>query len=178
MSHTAVDICRDLIRCPSVTPEDAGALGRIEGLLRPAGFDIHRITFSEPDYPDIGNLYARIGTEGPCLLFAGHTDVVPPGDAQKWRFNPFSAEIADGMMWGRGAVDMKGGVAASIAAVLAYIETYAPIEHRQDFKKVWRDDLMPEADQALSDPDDSDHHKERATAYLQSTCKAEWKAKK
>ena len=124
MSHTAVDICRDLIRCPSVTPEDAGALGRIEGLLRPAGFDIHRITFSEPDYPDIGNLYARIGTEGPCLLFAGHTDVVPPGDAQKWRFNPFSAEIADGMMWGRGAVDMKGGVAASIAAVLAYIERH------------------------------------------------------
>ena len=121
MTPSVIDICRDLIRCPSVTPADEGALGLIETLLGSAGFETKRITFSEPNYPDIGNLYARVGTGGPCLLFAGHTDVVPPGDAQKWRFDPFSAEIADGMMWGRGAVDMKGGVAASLAAVLAYL---------------------------------------------------------
>ena len=124
MTPSVIDICRDLIRCPSVTPADEGALGLIETLLGSAGFETKRITFSEPMYPDIGNLYARIGSGGPCLLFAGHTDVVPPGDAQKWRFDPFSAEIAEGMMWGRGAVDMKGGVAASLAAVLAFIERH------------------------------------------------------
>jgi succinyl-diaminopimelate desuccinylase len=124
VSATVVDICRDLIRCASVTPADAGALGTIERLLAAAGFETQRVTFSEPNYPDIGNLYARIGTEGPCLLFAGHTDVVPPGDAESWRFDPFAAEIADGMMWGRGAVDMKGGVAASLAATLAYLASH------------------------------------------------------
>ena len=116
-----VTLARDLIRCPSVTPEDAGALGLLETVLKRAGFDTHRVVFSEPGWPDTDNLYARIGAGSPCLLFAGHTDVVPPGDAARWRFDPFSAEIADGMVWGRGAVDMKGGVAASVAATLAYL---------------------------------------------------------
>lgn len=118
---TALDITRGLIRCPSVTPDDGGALGYIETLLKPAGFEVHRVTFREEGWPDIENLYARIGSGSPSLLFAGHTDVVPPGNAEDWRFDPFSAEIADGMVWGRGAVDMKGGVAASIAAVLSWI---------------------------------------------------------
>jgi succinyl-diaminopimelate desuccinylase len=114
-------LTRDLIRCPSVTPADAGALGLVESVLKGAGFETHRVVFSEDGYPDTDNLYARIGSGSPCLVFAGHTDVVPVGDAAHWRFDPFSAEIAEGMVWGRGAVDMKGGVAASIAAVLAFL---------------------------------------------------------
>ena len=110
---SALDIARDLIRCPSVTPDDKGALGVIETLLQGAGFETHRIVFKEEGWPDIGNLYARIGAGHPHLTFAGHTDVVPPGAAADWRFDPFSAEVAEGMLWGRGAVDMKGGIAAS-----------------------------------------------------------------
>lgn len=121
-----VTLARDLIRCPSVTPADAGALGLLEDRLKSAGFETHRVVFSEPGSPDIDNLYARIGSGSPCLVFAGHTDVVPPGDAAAWRFDPFSAEVADGMVWGRGAVDMKGGVAASAAAVFRHLEKHGP----------------------------------------------------
>lgn len=117
----AVSIAQDLIRCPSVTPAEAGALGLIESMLAGAGFKTQRVLFSQEGYPDTDNLYARFGTQAPCLMFAGHTDVVPPGDAAQWRFDPFSAQIADDMMWGRGAVDMKGGLAASIAAVLSFL---------------------------------------------------------
>lgn len=121
---TALSIAQDLIRCPSITPDDKGALNIIEGLLKGAGFETHRIVFSESGWPDTDNLYARIGTGHPHLVFAGHTDVVPPGEVAHWRFNPFSAEVADGFLWGRGAVDMKGGVAASLAAVLEYLTTH------------------------------------------------------
>ena len=117
----ALTLLRDLIRCPSVTPEDAGALGVVERALAGAGFRTQRVPFSQPGTPDIDNLYARLGEDGPCLLFAAHTDVVPPGDAAEWRFDPFSAEIADRMVWGRGAVDMKGGLAAALAATLAFV---------------------------------------------------------
>jgi succinyl-diaminopimelate desuccinylase len=120
----ALDLCRALIRCPSVTPADAGALGLIERTLAQAGFETHLVSFSQAGYPDTPNLYARIGTGAPCLLFAGHTDVVPVGDASAWRFDPFSAEVAEGMIWGRGATDMKGGVAASIAATLAHLRAH------------------------------------------------------
>ncbi|MDB5570176.1 MAG: succinyl-diaminopimelate desuccinylase [Hyphomicrobiales bacterium] len=120
----ALSLVRDLIRCPSVTPADAGALGLIERVLAGAGFETHRVVFRQEGYPDTDNLYARLGSQAPCLLFAGHTDVVPPGDTDQWRFDPFSAEIADGMVWGRGAVDMKGGLACSIAAVLGYLEAH------------------------------------------------------
>jgi Acetylornithine deacetylase/Succinyl-diaminopimelate desuccinylase and related deacylases len=78
--NDAVSITRDLVRCPSVTPADAGALGVLENILKAAGFETHRVTFSEPGTSDIDNLYARIGTEAPHITFAGHTDVVPPGD--------------------------------------------------------------------------------------------------
>ncbi len=120
-SSKAVDLCRALIRCPSVTPEDGGALGILEDRLKAAGFSTHRLRFSEPGTPDIDNLYARIGSGAPCLVFAGHTDVVPPGDTAAWRFDPFSGEIADGALWGRGASDMKGGIAAFAAAALDYV---------------------------------------------------------
>ncbi|GAB4064790.1 succinyl-diaminopimelate desuccinylase [Ancylobacter sonchi] len=113
-----VEIARALIRCPSVTPEEGGALACLEKLLGAAGFRVHRVTLTGPDTPDIENLYARFGTRGPNLCFAGHTDVVPPGDAAHWRFPPFEAAIHGGLLYGRGAVDMKGGVAAFVAAAL------------------------------------------------------------
>jgi succinyl-diaminopimelate desuccinylase len=117
----AVSIARDLVRCPSVTPADAGALGVLENLLKAAGFETHRVTFDEPGTADIDNLYARIGSEAPHLTFAGHTDVVPPGDESAWTHGAFSGEVKDGFLYGRGAVDMKGGIACSLAAVLQYL---------------------------------------------------------
>ena len=93
----------------------------LERLLGAAGFDVHRVTFSEPGTADIDNLYARIGTEAPHLVFAGHTDVVPPGDEAAWTLAPFAGEVKDGMLYGRGTVDMKGGIACSVAAVLDYL---------------------------------------------------------
>jgi succinyl-diaminopimelate desuccinylase len=117
----ALSIARDLIRCPSVTPADAGALGVLEKALAAAGFTCHRVTFSEPGTADIDNLYARIGTEAPHITFAGHTDVVPPGDETAWTLGAFSGEVKDGFLYGRGAVDMKGGIACSVAAVLQYL---------------------------------------------------------
>ncbi|BAM92808.1 succinyl-diaminopimelate desuccinylase [Bradyrhizobium oligotrophicum S58] len=117
----ALSITRDLIRCPSVTPADAGALGVLETLLKEAGFATHRVTFSEAGTADIDNLYARIGTEEPHITFAGHTDVVPPGDEAAWSLGAFSGEVKDGYIYGRGAVDMKGGIACSVAAALDYL---------------------------------------------------------
>jgi succinyl-diaminopimelate desuccinylase len=117
----ALSIARDLIRCPSVTPADAGALGVLENLLKSHGFGVHRVTFSEPGTADIDNLYARIGNETPHIAFAGHTDVVPVGDEAAWSIGAFSGEVKDGFLYGRGAVDMKGGIACSVAAVLQYL---------------------------------------------------------
>ncbi|MDH6263244.1 succinyl-diaminopimelate desuccinylase [Bradyrhizobium sp. BR13661] len=117
----ALSIARDLIRCPSVTPEDAGALGVLEKALNAAGFICHHVTFSEDGIADVDNLYARIGTEGPHITFAGHTDVVPPGDESAWSVGAFSGEVKDGFLHGRGAVDMKGGIACSVAAVLEHL---------------------------------------------------------
>ncbi|TDR89870.1 succinyl-diaminopimelate desuccinylase [Enterovirga rhinocerotis] len=116
-----VALARALIRCRSVTPADDGALEVCAAALASAGFKIERPVFSEPGYPDIPNLYARLGTAGPCLVFAGHTDVVPPGDEAAWRHDPFGAVIDEGWLYGRGAVDMKGGVAAALAASLAFV---------------------------------------------------------
>jgi succinyl-diaminopimelate desuccinylase len=118
---SALDIARALIAFPSVTPADAGALPYLEDLLAGAGFSAELVTFSEAGTPDVLNLYARFGTAAPNLVFAGHTDVVPPGDASRWRFDPFSGEVAEGFIWGRGACDMKGGLAAGVAAALRFI---------------------------------------------------------
>lgn len=105
-------LLQDLIRCPSVTPADAGAMAVLEAALAPLGFTCTPLRFGE-----IENLFARRGTGAPHLCFAGHTDVVPPGDAAGWSTDPFGAEVRDGTVYGRGAVDMKGGIAAWIAAV-------------------------------------------------------------
>ena len=116
-----VAIARDLLRCPSVTPTEGGALSFLEATLKGAGFTVHRMTFSERGTADVENLYARIGTKAPHLMFAGHTDVVPPGDPKAWSHAPFSADIADGVLYGRGAVDMKGAIACKIAAALDHL---------------------------------------------------------
>ena len=117
---------RALIACRSVTPADGGAQTYLAGVLERAGFRIERLTFSAPGTPDVGNLFATIGSGTPHLVFAGHTDVVPPGDETRWLHPPFAGEIADGAIFGRGAVDMKGGIAAFVAAVLAYRAAAAP----------------------------------------------------
>src|SRR6201995_2144688 len=119
--NDALSIAQALIRCPSVTPQDAGALGLLENLLKPAGFEVHRVTFSEPGFADVDNLYARIGKDGPHIAFAGHTDVVPAGNEAAWKHGAFAGEVKDGFLYGRGAVDMKGGIACSVAAVLQYL---------------------------------------------------------
>ncbi len=113
-----------LIRCPSVTPAEGGALTVLEAMLAPLGFKVERMVAREPGLADVENLYARLGTGGPHLMFAGHTDVVPPGDEGAWSHPPFAAEIAGGEMFGRGAVDMKGGIACFVAAVARHIETH------------------------------------------------------
>lgn len=117
----AVTLLQDLIKCPSVTPLEGGALQYLEDVLKPLGFKVERIVFSEDGQPDVENLYARYGDKGPHLMFAGHTDVVPTGDEASWTHPPFSAEIDNGEIYGRGAVDMKGGIACFIAAFSSYL---------------------------------------------------------
>jgi succinyl-diaminopimelate desuccinylase len=117
----AATLLADLIRCPSVTPHEAGTLTYIADLLERAGFAVDRLTFSDPDTPDVENLFASIGGGKPHLVFNGHTDVVPPGDEGRWTHPPFAAERENGVMFGRGAVDMKGGVACFLAATLSYL---------------------------------------------------------
>ncbi|MBG1232763.1 succinyl-diaminopimelate desuccinylase [Aestuariivirga litoralis] len=120
-SKPATTILQDLIRCRSVTPDEGGALSYLEKLLGDAGFACHRLTFKAEGTPDVENLFARFGTAQPHLCFAGHTDVVPPGDESKWAHPPFAAEIADGKIFGRGATDMKGSIAAFAAAALDHV---------------------------------------------------------
>jgi succinyl-diaminopimelate desuccinylase len=124
MSPPAADpivLARELVRCPSVTPAEGGALAFVEGVLKAAGFAVHRVTFAEPGTAPVENLYARIGDAGPHFVFAGHTDVVPPGDEAKWTHSPFAGDIAGGALYGRGAVDMKGAVACMLAAALDHL---------------------------------------------------------
>ena len=115
-----VALTQALVRCPSVTPAEGGALALIDKLLTAEGYTVHRPVFSEPGQPEVENLYARIGSDGPVFVIAGHTDVVPPGDAAAWTRDPFSGDVADGILHGRGACDMKGGVAAMVAAAIRF----------------------------------------------------------
>jgi succinyl-diaminopimelate desuccinylase len=115
-----VALTQALVRCPSVTPEEGGALALLEAVFLSHGYSVERPVFGEPGTADVENLYARIGTEAPVFVIAGHTDVVPVGDAASWTRDPFGAEIVDGTLYGRGACDMKGGLAAMIAAALRY----------------------------------------------------------
>ncbi len=117
----SVALARDLIRCPSVTPADAGALDVLQHFLCAAGFSCVRKIFTEPGTPDVDNLFAKIGDGAPHLVFAGHTDVVPPGDLSRWRHDPFAGEIESHCLWGRGASDMKGAVAAFAVAARDFV---------------------------------------------------------
>jgi succinyl-diaminopimelate desuccinylase len=116
-----VDLARRLIRCPSVTPKEAGALDLLEQELGALGFKVWRKTFSQEGTDDVENLYARLGDGAPNLCFAGHTDVVPVGDEAAWSVDPFEGALSDGVLIGRGAVDMKGAIAAFVAAAAQVI---------------------------------------------------------
>ncbi len=118
-----VELAQSLIRCESVTPVEGGALTALEDWLQPLGFKAERMPFQDQNTPDVDNLFARIGSAnaGRHLCFAGHTDVVPVGNPADWRDPPFAATIREGVLYGRGAVDMKGAIAAFVAAAAAYL---------------------------------------------------------
>lgn len=118
-----VAIAQALVRCESVTPDDGGALSLLQQILQPAGFACYRLPMQEPGTPDVDNLYARRGSTGPNLCFAGHTDVVPPGDAAKWKHPPFAGVIDHGVLYGRGTVDMKGAIACFVAATMRHLKS-------------------------------------------------------
>jgi succinyl-diaminopimelate desuccinylase len=124
MKHTPLDpvtMLQQLVRCPSVTPHEAGALTTVQTWLDSAGFTSSRLVFTASNSPDIDNLFSRIGTAGPHLCFAGHTDVVPQGDETIWTHAPFAADIKDGYIFGRGTTDMKGSVTAFAAAACDFV---------------------------------------------------------
>lgn len=112
-----VPLAQGLIRCPSVTPEDAGALDVLAASLERLGFCSERLFFEQAGTPSVHNLYAQLGSGGPHFCFAGHTDVVPVGDQAAWSVDPFEAKIDNGVLYGRGAADMKSAIAAFVAAV-------------------------------------------------------------
>ncbi|MFI4986972.1 MAG: succinyl-diaminopimelate desuccinylase [Alphaproteobacteria bacterium] len=123
-SNSAVDpveLTQALIRCPSVTPHEGGALALLEERLKTLGFACHRLAFTAAGTPDVENLYARLGTRAPNFCFAGHTDVVPVGNAAAWTVEPFGAALKDGELYGRGATDMKGAIAAFVAAASRFL---------------------------------------------------------
>ena len=122
MSLDPVQFAADLIRCPSVTPADAGALDVLERALTDLGFACTRLPFEEDGTERVDNLYARLGHEGPHICFAGHTDVVPVGAEADWQVDPFAGEIREQCLWGRGAADMKGAIAAFVAAIAAHLD--------------------------------------------------------
>jgi len=121
MAFDPVKFAARLIACPSITPLEAGALDLLQNTLEPLGFVCTRLPFGDENSAPVDNLYARLGTEGPHFCFAGHSDVVPIGDIENWQYEPFSATIANGILYGRGAVDMKGAIAAFIGAVCDYL---------------------------------------------------------
>ena len=123
MTINALELSKALIQCPSVTPEDGGSQRVLREALEAIGFTCHSMTFSDADTPDVINLYARIGDQSPNLCFAGHTDVVPVGDKDAWIDQPFEATVRDGLLYGRGASDMKAAIACFAAAASQFLET-------------------------------------------------------
>lgn len=121
MSLDVIELTQKLIACPSVTPKDEGALVYLGEQLESLGFTCHHMTFG-----DVPNLFARLGNEGPHICYGGHTDVVPAGDEDAWTYGAFNPHIEDGVLYGRGASDMKGSVAAFVAGVSAYLDKHQP----------------------------------------------------
>ena len=116
-----IELTSELIQCKSITPKSEGSLDIIISYLEPLGFNCERIDFGE-GIEKVENLYARFGTMEPNIAFAGHVDVVPTGDINNWSINPFGGEVKEGKVWGRGAADMKSGIAAFIAAVSDFLK--------------------------------------------------------
>src|SRR5262249_18783378 len=116
-----IELTRALVRCESVTPREAGALQQLERTLSSLGFACERMDFTEAGTDDVANLYARIGSSGKHFCFAGHSDVVPVGDLSSWTIGPFAAELSAGYLFGRGAADMKGAIAAFTEAVARFL---------------------------------------------------------
>ena len=125
MTLDPVEFTADLIRCPSITPSEGGALDLLQHTLEGLGFKCYRLPFSDVDTPDVDNLYARYGKATPNFCFAGHTDVVPTGPVEEWSANPFHAEVKDDVIIGRGAADMKGAIAAFVSAAQRFIDAGA-----------------------------------------------------
>ncbi len=121
-----IDLASALIRCPSVTPRDEGALDVLAGALEPLGFTCHKLRFETSGTDPVDNLYARFGNGTPNFCYAGHTDVVPVGDAADWQGDPFAGDVIDGVLHGRGAADMKGGIAAFVAAAASFLAAQEP----------------------------------------------------
>ncbi|MBT7615135.1 MAG: succinyl-diaminopimelate desuccinylase, partial [Rhodospirillaceae bacterium] len=119
-----VELAAAMMRRPSVTPLDAGALDVLQEALEGLGFTCHRLPFAEEGTDEVDNLYARRGTSGRNFCFAGHTDVVPPGEVAEWSVDPFEAAIRDGVLIGRGACDMKGAIACFVAATERFVASH------------------------------------------------------
>ena len=120
--ENSIKYAQELIKCPSVTPKEAGALSYLQQLLEPTGFETHRLVFTDSNTPDVDNLFASYGSGTPHLVFAGHTDVVPEGPLENWQHPPYNGTIENQMLFGRGAVDMKGAVAAFVSASNYFIQ--------------------------------------------------------
>jgi succinyl-diaminopimelate desuccinylase len=118
-----VALAKALISCPSVTPRTAGSFNVLEEYLRPLGFESHRVLFKEEGFEPVENIYLRYGKAGPNFCFAGHTDVVPPGDEAAWTVPPFEPQVVKGELIGRGAEDMKGAIAAFMVAAKRFVES-------------------------------------------------------
>lgn len=121
MAIDPISLAQELIRRPSVTPKDEGAMTVLEAVLKPLGFECHRVRLQAPGTDAIENLYARFGKTAPNFCFAGHTDVVPPGDPKLWQHDAFAADVKNGVLFGRGAADMKSAIAAFGAAAERHI---------------------------------------------------------
>ena len=119
-----LQLSKDLIRFPSVTPIDAGAINYLSDKLKQLGFNCKILEFKDKESPPIKNLYARLGNKQPNLCYAGHTDVVPPGNINDWTVNPFKPKVKNNHLIGRGANDMKSSIACFIAAISNFLEIY------------------------------------------------------
>tara|TARA_Y100000590_G_scaffold468853_1_gene653489 strand:- start:11490 stop:12671 length:1182 start_codon:yes stop_codon:yes gene_type:complete len=124
INFDCVALTQALVRCPSITPKDEGALQVIQDHLEHLGFECQRLPFAEKGFEQIDNLFAKIGNKGKNLAFAGHTDVVPPGNLTSWKYPPFSATISEGKLYGRGSEDMKGSIACFISATKTFLEKH------------------------------------------------------
>jgi len=124
INFNPIDLTQALVKCPSITPKDEGALSIVEDHLNHLGFNCTRLPFSDKNSYDVDNLFATIGSSGKHLAFAGHTDVVPTGNEKSWKYPPFSAVIEDDKLFGRGSEDMKSNIACFISATNQFIEKH------------------------------------------------------